>query len=185
MTAATPSSAIRAAGGLRLSTVGLILAVDQLLLPMFHVGEIPFKISYFLLAGWFVQWLNLAPADREAAARIEFRDLALIIGGIVLCALVGEIRLATMHHVASYGEVVRSVTIYALVVLAFGLGRTARDLNLAWLPRLLFIAIFLNLVFIFVRGALPGWIIDLYYPPIYIQDLALDGIVDARDVLEL
>lgn len=185
MIAAASRETTRATGWLRLSVVGLILAVDQLLLPMFHIGEIPFKISYFLLAGWFVHWLNLEPEARDAAARTEFREVALIIGAIVLCAFLGELRLATMHQVESYGEVLRSVTIYALVMLAFGLGRNTRGFNLRWLPPLLFTAVFLNLVFIFVRGALPGWIIDLYYPPLYIQDLALDGIVDARDVLEL
>lgn len=185
MSAASALGNTRAAGWLKLSAVGFILAADQLLLPMFHVGEIPFKISYFLLAGWLVHWLNLPAAARDAAMRIEFRDLALIIGGIVLCALLGELRLATAYQVASYGEVLRSVTIYALVVLAFGLGRSTRGFNLRWLTPLLFTAIFLNLIFIFIRGALPGWIIDLYYPPLYIQDLALDGIVDARDVLEL
>lgn len=175
----------RAAGWLKMSTVGFVLALDQLILPVFHVGEIPIKLAYFLLAAWFVHWLNLPPAARDATTRIEFRDIALLIGGIVLCALLGELRLATKYEVASYQEVMRSVTIYALLVLAFGLGRNTRVFNLRWLAPLLFTAIFLNLIFIFVRGALPGWIIDLYYPPLYIQELALDGIVDARDVLEL
>lgn len=165
--------------------VGLVLVVDQLLLPMLHLGSAPFKISYFLLAGWLVQWLNSpASAIDEGSAR-DFRYFSLFIGGIVLCALCGELILGSFHPVWSYSETVRSLLIYALVVLAFGTGLSAIRFNVGWLIPLLFVAVTLNLVFIFLRSYLPTFVVDLYYPAEYIQGLKLDFVSNAADVLDL
>ena len=184
MNVVTPNSA-GSVGSLSLRAVGLILIVDQLLLPMFHIGGMPFKISYLLLAMWFAQWLNLPAKAADSRSDADFRDFSVAIGVIVLSALCGELIFAIWYPVPSYSTSVRSIAIYVLVAFAFGLGCYSRRFEPRWLVPLLITAVAANLVFIYFRRYLPGWIIDLYYPPDAIANLALGSAVDARDVLEL
>ena len=37
---------------LNFSLFGVILVYDQLLLPMFHIGSLPYKVSYLLMGVW-------------------------------------------------------------------------------------------------------------------------------------
>src|SRR5258708_31270195 len=137
--------------------IGLILVVDQLLVPMFHIGPLPYKISYVLLGLWLGDWVlgGAHPSQRRTAA--DFVRVAIAIGIIVGCALAGEVILAFRSPPSSYGEAVRSVLIYVLVTLSFGLGLSARRFQLKWLIVVLFVSIGLNLAFVFLRTGLPAW----------------------------
>src|SRR3989339_1286860 len=75
--------------------LGLFVVVDQLLLPMFHLGTFPFKISYFILVLGLLPALNhqgQSLVDRQHTQ--DFIRFSLLIFGIILCALLGEIWLA-------------------------------------------------------------------------------------------
>ncbi|OGI11769.1 MAG: hypothetical protein A2Y40_01155 [Candidatus Margulisbacteria bacterium GWF2_35_9] len=166
--------------------LGLFVVVDQLLLPMFHLGTFPFKISYFILVLGLLPALNhqgQSLVDRQHTQ--DFIRFSLLIFGIILCALLGEIWLALNHPVLSYSETIRSVLIYFLIVLAFGLGQRSANFNLKWLVWIFYISVLLNLLFIVFKSLLPSFIIDLYYPPMVTHGLDKFGVYSVEEFLEL
>jgi hypothetical protein len=165
--------------------IGLILVVDQLLVPMFHIGPFPYKISYLLLGLWLGDWVlgGVHPSQRRAAA--DFLRAAIAISIIVGCALVGEVILAFRSPPSSYGEAVRSVLIYVLATLSFGLGLSARRFQLKWLIVVLFVSIGLNLAFVFLRTGLPAWLINFYYSQRDVNTVAISGVSDVAGMLDL
>lgn len=164
------------------SALGLFLAADQLLLPMFHLGPLPFKPSYLICGLWLALWL------RQSARQRPHRDITtlfVLLGVIVGCSLAGEIWLAAHYQVSDYSQTLRSVLIYVLTALAFGIGISAKSFKFQWLVPLLIAASTLNIVFIVLKSSLPGWLADLYYPPLAIENLADFGVSDVSDLLEM
>lgn len=148
---------------LKYSFFGLILAVDQLLLPMFHIGGIPIKPSYVLLGVWFLgQFINNNQNVLSKARQRDFRRLALAFGGIIASALLGDFILRANFQVAFAYETIRNILIYALIVLSFGLGQCARQFDMRWLIRILYISLALNLL-VTVFGNYAPWLLDFYY----------------------
>jgi len=150
---------------LKFSIVGLILSVDQMLLPMFHIFRSPYKISYLLLGLWALYRVAYPQPGLDRGTQRDFLRFSALIAGIVICALLGEAWLALNHPVLTYTETLRSVQLYVLIVLAFGLGQSARAFKLNWLVWLVYAYIFLSLLFIYGRQYLPTALIDFYYPP--------------------
>jgi hypothetical protein len=167
------------------ASIGLVLVVDQLLLPMFHLGPLPVKISYLLLGVWFADWLVHNGVRSRRRERADFLRFALAAGLIVSCSLAGEAITSLRSPVPSHGEAIRSVLVYALVTLSFGLGLDARSFQPKWLIAVLFVAIVLNLSFVFLPTALPSWLIALYYSQRNVESLGLSGVVDVAGVLNL
>lgn len=170
---------------LNLSTLGLIVCGDQLLLPMFHFAGMPFKFSYFVLGLWFIHLINGSGRTRDGHALRDFILFSSLIGGIISCAIVGEIWLGAWHQISTYSELYRSLAIYALIILSFGLGRHIRFFDFKILYYVLAVSVSLNLIFILFRSGIPSWILDIYYPSMYVQDINLEGVTSARDVLEI
>jgi hypothetical protein len=166
--------------------LGLILAVDQLLLPMFHLGNLPYKLSYVLLGTvalfWFVTGANTHDEQRR---RVELLHFGLAMGAVVAAGLLGELWLATTQDVISHAEAWRSTLIYVLAILAFGLGRHAARMRMSGLVWVLIAAVALNLVFALLKSRLPGWLVGLYYDERAVGDLNLNFINDVTDLLEL
>ena len=128
------------------SILGLIVVVDQLLLPMLHIGSMPFKISYFICGFWLLHWLQ-----RSHHARDVGRDVASVFipfALIVCCIVMGELMLAVVYPVNAYYELVRGIVTYVIVALAFGLGRSTKKFQLKWLIWVFFAAVALNFIFI-------------------------------------
>jgi O-Antigen ligase len=164
--------------------LGLLLAADQLLLPMFHAGAVPYKVSYAICGLWLIDRLAFGgAADPQGSA--DFRSFSRAIGLIIACGLVGELWLWANYPVAEYGQAVRSVLIYVLVILSFGLGLSARRFRLQWLVPILFAALALNFGFILLRAAMPGWIVDLYYTDLHVGAFIEFGVNDVRGLLEM
>lgn len=168
------------------AAIGLILVVDQLLLPMFHIGRFPFKVSYFLLALWALSRVADQGTGIEDGQRSkDFRHFALAIGLIVACALLGDLIFSAVHHISFYQQTGRSVLIYLLLVFSFGLGLSAKAFNLTSLMWVLYTALALNLSFALLRTAVPGWLVDFYYSEITLEAFSEFGIGDAADLLNL
>lgn len=182
-TSAVPAARMR----LPWALLGLLLAIDQLLLPMFHAGSFPYKISYFICGLWLIS--HACFGFRDAARTTDFRGVVVSIGSIVTASVLGELWLRANYAIVEDGQAVRSVLIYVLGILSFGLGLSAaRRFNLRALIWILFTAIALNFAFIFLKTAMPQWLIDLYYSEQAVStlaDIADSGIRDVRDVLEL
>lgn len=167
------------------AAMGLVLIVDQLLLPMFHVGAFSYKISYFLLVLWFGDWIARTGDASVAPVRAEFLRFATAMFLIVACALMGELLLLARYPIASHAETARSVLIYVLVTLSFGLGLSARRFKAAWLIPVFYAAVALNFGFIFLRSGMPSWLVGFYYPQQAVDALGLSQFSNAADLLEL
>jgi hypothetical protein len=164
---------------------GLVLTVDQLLLPMFHVGNVPYKVSYILLGVALLSWLAAESTDRAARGNRELFTFALAIGAIIVAGLLGELWLAANEMVISHSEASRSVLIYLLLILAFGLGQRAGKFRMGWLPWIFVIAASLNLAFGLLRSQLPGWLVSVYYAQRNVADLGVEDVRTVQDLLEM
>lgn len=162
---------------------GLILVIDQLLLPMFHFSGVPFKISYFLCSLWFASFL--IKKDRNKFEDKEFKAFAYPIIIIIFCGVLGEIFFSGLFQSGGQEPLTRSLLIYTLMIFSFGLGLSSQKFNINWLIPILLTAIFLNFCFIFFKFQLPSWLINIYYSSEYIDDFANLGLTDAKSILEL
>ncbi len=144
------------------SMLSLVLIVDQLLLPMFHIGELSFKIGYLVLGVWLINWLNSSRKNVD-----ETKDINQVFGVfsiIISCSILGEMWLASSYNVPFYDDTLRNITAFIFASLAFGLGRSSKRFRFEWLLNVLFCAIALNLAFIIFKNDLPSWLITFYYP---------------------
>jgi O-antigen ligase len=149
----------------RYSSVALLVLVDQLLLPMFHIGGFPFKVSYLVLGLALLPRMQESNAAGWDRARVT-RDwqVALAIGAIVVAGILGELWLSATHSGVAHDEAVRSSATYVLAVLAFFLGQRATGFRFEWLVRIFLVAVTLNFCFIIFRNSLPDWLTGFYFP---------------------
>ena len=162
---------------------GLILVIDQLLLPMFHFSGIPFKVSYFLCALWFIGYLTNSSFDNFQNSEFKRFFSAIII--IMIAGILGEIYISGFWNTGGSEPFIRSMLIYVLTIFAFGLGLQNRNFNARWLIPVFYTAIVLNFLFIVFKFQLPSWLINFYYSEIYVEALSGLGLTDQRSVLEL
>ncbi|HEV2149058.1 MAG TPA: O-antigen ligase family protein [Longimicrobiaceae bacterium] len=143
--------------------LGLLFILDQLLLPMPHIAGMPFKLTYLFLGVWLVD-LAGKKLVREADARRyqEFLRVALYFLGIIAAAVVGELWTGTRIRVPDHGETYRSIAIYLLMLLSFGLGLSAYQFRMRWLLHLLYVSVAANLIVVFFGRYFPGLVL-LYY----------------------
>jgi hypothetical protein len=171
---------------LNFSLFGAILVYDQLLLPMFHIGSFPYKVSYLLTGVWlFATNINSNNLFKSIDAKSQFIRFSLMIFGIMLCSVAGEILTVLLFGVKTLAETFKSLTIYILMILSFGLGLSSVKFsprNLIWV---LYTAVLLNLLFIFYKSSLPSFLIDLYYPPLVLTSWIDLGVTDVGALLEL
>jgi hypothetical protein len=145
--------------------LALVVLADQMLLPMFHVGGLPVKVSYLIVG--LVVLPRLLESDREPWARARVtRDwqVAGAFGVIIFAGLTGEVWLSATQPGAVHTEALRSSLIYILAVLAFFLGQRAARFRFQWLIYVFVVAVGLNFAFVIFRNNLPGWLTGLYYP---------------------
>lgn len=168
------------------SLFGFILVADQLLLPMFHIGSFPYKISYILLGFWFL-CLIIKPGKviKSTGGRSDFLKFSLMIIFIMVSSLLGEIVVMALFPMTTYAETFKSLTTYILVIFSFGLGLSSDKFKFNWLIWVLFTSIILNFIFIFFKSSLPSFIIDIYYPEMVMKDFLAIGISDVDALLEL
>jgi hypothetical protein len=168
------------------SLFGVILVYDQLLLPMFHIGSFPYKVSYLLVGIWlFATNTNSNKLFKSIDAKSQFIRFSLLVIGIMLCSIAGEILTGMLFGVKSLAETFKSLTLYVLMILSFGLGLSSVKFsprNLIWV---LYIAVILNLLFIFYKSSLPSFLIDLYFPPLVLASWIEYGVTDVKTLLEL
>ena len=171
---------------LNFSAFGAILAYDQLLLPMFHIGSFPYKISYLLVGLWFFALtIDAQKVFHSVRAQTEFTRFSLLVVGIMLSSIAGEIFTAVLFGVNELSETFKSLTIYILMILSFGLGLSSIKFSPKHLVWVLYIAVFLNFLFIFFKSNLPSFLIDLYYPPMVLESWIDLGVTDVNALLEL
>lgn len=155
------------------SVLALIVLADQMLLPMFHVAGLPFKLSYLLLGLALLPRMleDQEPGDRSRVTRDW--QVAAAIGVVVFAGLAGEVWLSATQLGVAHGEALRSTVIYGLAVLAFLLGQRASRFRFQWLIYVFFIAIGLNVAFVVLQHRLPEWLTGFYYPPGVFDELTV------------
>ena len=151
------------------SLLSLVVIVDQLLLPMFRVGPVPFKVSYLILGFWLIYCL--VPFTNVVNKYNDIKKTFLAFAIILGCILLGELWLTANYNVESYSDTVKNVLTLILAALAFGLGRSSTRFRWEWLLYTLFAAISLNFLFIIFRNNLPSWLISFYYPEHAVSDV--------------
>lgn len=181
-----PSARAARLFGVTYTAIGTVVVVDQLLLPMFHIGTMPFKIAYVLLGMWaFDRFLNPRSGALDQADRRDVRRFATAMMGIIACVLLGEMVLGLAHPVTSYAETVRTLTFYVLWICAFGLGASTGKFNLKTLYWIFSISVALNLAFILLRSSLPAALINFYYSDADVVTFTAYGVQSARDIIDL
>lgn len=150
---------------------------------MFHFMGFPFKVSYFLAALWFLDYL--LKKNRNQYLEKEFKTFSVAILTIIMCGCLGEMFFSTYWTIDSYEPFLRSNVIYLLTIFAFGLGLASSRFNISWLVPVLFISLILNFAFIFLKSKLPSPLIELYYGKSVIEDFARHGLTSAEEILSL
>jgi hypothetical protein len=168
---------------LSFSFFGLILVIDQLLLPMFHFNGLPFKFSYFLVALWFLNFLVKRNKNYYENREFLFFSFAILL--IMLCGILGELFFLGYFNADGFEPLIRSMLIYTLTIFSFGLGLSSKKFNINWLIPIFLVAISLNFIFIFFKTQVPSWLISIYYSQAYVNDFAALGITDVKSILEL
>jgi O-antigen ligase len=156
-------------------TLGGVFIFDQMLLPMFHIGHIPFKISYFILVFWLVMKL-VTPAVNAHESKTQRDFIIFSAAWVVILAsgLIGEMWLETTEGNIGGSEKYRISIFYGLTLLAFGLGLQCGKINLKWLVFIFYSTAALNLAFIIFPLQLPNWLIDFYYSDLAVQQFSAD-----------
>jgi len=103
----------------------MFVIVDQLLLPMFHIGTIPWKPSYVILLLLTPQlmYARLSSGDTRNTFlnRIQNKTIFYFLSLITL-SLVGQLFFSVNYSINDVGEIGRSISFYLLMLLAFILG---------------------------------------------------------------
>jgi hypothetical protein len=184
MSATSTTSPVGRGSPVSWAFLGWLLVADQMLLPMFHAGGAPYKLSFLLCGLWLID--TLARGERDPWLARQYSRFVLAMAVVVGCALLGELWLAANYPVSDYGQTVRSVLIYGLVTLSFGIGLSAGGrFRFEWLVPILLVALALNFATIFLRASLPPWLIDMYYSEQQVAALADKGVTDTRALLEM
>ncbi len=174
--------------GFNWPTLGGAFIFDQMLLPMFHLGSIPFKISYIILGFWFVMKF-VAPAVNAHASKPQLDFMVFSVAWVIIFAsgIIGEMWLDITQANIDGMEKYRVSIFYGLTVLAFGLGLQCGRLNLKWLVSIFYCIAVLNLTFIIFPSQLPGWLTNFYYSDLAVQQFSrsFDFISDVAGLLEL
>ena len=133
------------------SLVAAVL-VDQAILPMFHIGGIPFKLSYLILAVWPVI-ASKTTGNNYYCYRISqkqrFLKLSAPIIGIMGIGLIGQIFLWTLGDIQDQYLAFRAVMTYVLMLLALRFGQAVADFRSHWLIWILYMNLAINFMFLF------------------------------------
>ena len=155
----------------------LLFIVDQLLLPMFHLGAIPIKISYILFAIWLGNILfSTKKLDKE------FCNIAGIFLSIIFFSLLGELFVYFRYPQNDFAETGWSITIYLLMVFSFGLSTSVFSFNFKWLYWVLFASIILNFIIIFFSSRI-SYVAEFYYSQNAADNLGLSDVSDIVNML--
>jgi O-antigen ligase len=159
--------------GFRWPTLGVALIFDQTLLPMFHLGSIPFKLSYFILVFWFVMKLG-SPAVHATSYKLQRDFMIFSVAWAVIFAsgLMGEVWLEITESNIDRMEKYRISIFYLLTVFAFGLGLKCEKINLKWLVKIFYYNAIINFIFIAFPLKLPFWITGFYYSDLEVQQFS-------------
>lgn len=162
---------------LTLPSFPLLFIVDQLLLPMFHLGAIPIKISYILLAIWLGNILfSTKKLDRE------FCKIAGIFISIIFCSLLGELFVYFKYPQNDFAETAWSIIIYLLMIFSFGLSTSNSSFNFKSLYWVFFASIILNFILIFFSSRIP-YVAEFYYSQNAADNLGLSDVSDIVNML--
>jgi O-antigen ligase len=155
----------------------LLFIVDQLLFPMFHLGAIPFKISYLLIAFWLVKILfNTKKLDKE------FCKVAGIFLLIIFFSFLGELFVYFKYPQNNFAETAWSITIYLLMIFSFGISINNFSFNFKWLYWVFFVSVSLNFILVFFSNRIP-YLVDFYYSQYAADKLGLSDVSDIVNML--
>lgn len=135
--------------------LGLIVVLDQMLLPMFHPFGISFKPSYLILivAPFIVR--NRPRTTEDTGSRQRFWKMTLPIIGIAVFGFLGQlVSTFTLGILESDVVVVRLATLL-LMILAFRFGQLVPSFQLRWILWALYALICITLVLSIIPERVP------------------------------
>lgn len=144
---------------------------------MFHLGAMPFKISYILIVVWIGNILF-----RSKTLNKDFCKIAGIFLLIIICSVVGEMFVYFKYPQNDFSETLWSITIYLLMVFSFGLSTSNFSFNFKWLYWIFFISILLNFIIIFFSSKF-SFIAQFYYSQSAAENLGLSDVSDIVNML--
>lgn len=134
------------------SVLVLVVFVDQMLLPMFHLGSVPVKPSYAILVG-----LLLLPTKfRTDQARLFFRALALPLIGLAVATLLGALFLAAVKGLPTSDETFRSILVYVMCLGGAKLGLLAYEFPTKQVLKILYLVLGLVAILVFFAESFPS-----------------------------
>jgi hypothetical protein len=142
-----------------------LFSFDMMLLPMFHIGGVPFKVGYVLL---------LAGALSLRYDRSVWWLIA-VIAALISMGWLGAMHLWVIEESAEFRESIRMTAILALVPLAYLFGRRYGPPSIGFLVWLLWIYGALTLVLSTWYRELP-WLISFYG----LEDRVTSGLFEIR-----
>lgn len=120
--------------------LALIFVADLMLLPMFHPFGISFKPSYLILLALPFIFVpdNLKTKYADVGRRRRLWIMTSPIIGIALVGFLGQLYLMNLGDVLDPGEAIKQITVYVLMVLAFGFGQFVPQFQLRWILWILY-----------------------------------------------
>ena len=148
--------------------VQLLLAFvlfDQLVLPMFHVGTIPFKLSYFALVFLLFRPPSVTVDSSNASVELPHvqREAVFSFACLIVFSILGQLTY-TLWYPFSNDDVIefgRSILIYVLMLCAFHVGVTHKQLNAGHLLYIFIAYACLHFVLSFWSEHVP-WLASVY-----------------------
>jgi len=145
-----------------LGALGLILVIDQMLLPMFHPFGIPFKPSYAILLVFPLFVIRTPVVLYTSGMRRRFWYLAAPVLWIAFWSVVGQFYLLAVEGIFDLSAIVTPIVTYVLMVLAIVLGQHVPQFKMQWLLWILYSSILLVLALALAADRVP-WLAQLWW----------------------
>lgn len=142
----------------------MFVIADQLLLPMFHIGTIPWKPSYviLLLLTPLLMYARLSSGDirNTFLNRLQNKTIFYFFSLITL-SLIGQLYFSVNYSIDDVGEIGRSISFYLLFLLAFIFGLNHKKFQSSQLLYVFIAYTTLHFLVTFYGNHFP-WLTNLY-----------------------
>lgn len=149
-----------------MSFFAVIFLADEALLPVFHFGGIPFKMSYLLAAAWIGCNLFHIRVFKNLSFNIEYKsDTAKILWGfwaLIAISFLSELTMLVFSKQANTQPFFDGILYYLYIIGAIGLGYSLWKMNPKIFVWVLYGYCLLNIAMLMFYSSLPGFVRSLY-----------------------
>jgi hypothetical protein len=164
--------------------LGVIFVFDLMLLPMFHIGLISWKISLLIIGFWSILLLAKRADYKEVCHNNDMIVMAIILFVVIISSLLGEILLRINFDVIPSNEVYKGTALYVLMLLSFGFGLKMKNFNVNFILIIFYLSVIINIVFIYFGSYLP-FIFDIYYDQESLSKFSVHGVTSVEGFFEM